>query len=135
MFCLDANIVIFALNKRRPEVEERLEAELAAGTRMSIPSIVLFELEYGVAKSNRPERSAAILAAFLEGGFDILPFDAEDAREAGAIRAHLELQGTPIGYYDTLIAAQVRRRDAALVTMNRRQFERVPGLMVTDWGT
>ena len=34
-----------------------------------------------------------------------------------------------------LAAAQARRRGAALVTLNRREFERVPGLIVTDWAT
>jgi tRNA(fMet)-specific endonuclease VapC len=41
--------------------------------------------------------------------------------------------GTPIGQYDTLIAAQARRRGALLVTANRREFARVPGLRVEDW--
>ena len=63
----------------------------------------------------------------------VLPFDAEDAAHAGDIRAHLERKGTPIGPYDYLIAAQARRRGATLVTANRREFERVPGLMVADW--
>ena len=64
----------------------------------------------------------------------MLPFEAEDAAHAGDIRAHLESKGTPIGHYDCLIAAQARRRGATLVTANRREFERVPGLMVMDWG-
>ncbi|MFZ4603412.1 MAG: PIN domain-containing protein [Caulobacterales bacterium] len=66
-------------------------------------------------------------------GVEVLDFDAEDAAEAGDIRAALELQGAPIGPYDILIAAQARRRSAALVTLNRREFERVPGLIVADW--
>ena len=49
------------------------------------------------------------------------------------IRAYLESIGKPIGPYDILIAAQARQRDAVLVTLNRRGFERVPRLMVTDW--
>ena len=55
-------------------------------------------------------------------------------RSAADIRASLEALGTPIGPYDVLIAAQARRRNAALVTLNRREFERVPGLIVTNWG-
>ena len=34
--------------------------------------------------------------------------------------------------YDVLIAAQARRAGALLVTANRREFHRVPGLIVTD---
>ena len=41
--------------------------------------------------------------------------------------------GTPIGHYDYLIAAQARRRGATLVTANVREFARVPGLLVADW--
>jgi tRNA(fMet)-specific endonuclease VapC len=61
------------------------------------------------------------------------PFEPEDAEEAGDIRAALERSGTPIGPYDTLIAAQARRRGALLVTANRREFARVPGLRSEDW--
>lgn len=134
MFCLDTNIVIFALNKRRPAVDVRLRAELAAGTRLLLPSIVLFELRYGIARSDRREASTRLLDAFLTAGFEIAPFEDEDATEAGDIRASLANAGTPIGPYDVLIAAQARRRGAVLVTDNRREYERVIGLMVTDWG-
>ncbi len=133
MFCLDTNAIVFALNKRRPEIDQRLQAELAAGTPLLVPTPVLFELRYGIAKSDRRETSARVLDAFLAEGFTLIVFDADDANEAGDIRAFLEGQGTPIGPFDYLIAAQARRRRAALVTLNRREFERVPGLIVTDW--
>jgi tRNA(fMet)-specific endonuclease VapC len=133
MFCLDTNVVIFAMNKRRPEIARRLDEELALGRPLMVSSIVLCELRYGVAKSNRRERSQVELDAFLAAGFQIPAFDAEDAAEAGEIRAFLQAKATPIGPYDVLIAAQARRRGAALVTLNRREFERVPGLTVTDW--
>jgi tRNA(fMet)-specific endonuclease VapC len=32
-----------------------------------------------------------------------------------------------------LIAAQARRRGATLVTANKREFARVPGLKTEDW--
>jgi tRNA(fMet)-specific endonuclease VapC len=66
-------------------------------------------------------------------GFDQPPFDIEDSREAGEIRAVLEARGRSIGPYDTLIAAQARRRHATLVTLNAREFERVPQLSVEGW--
>jgi tRNA(fMet)-specific endonuclease VapC len=133
LFCLDTNVVIFAINERRPKIVERLHRELAAGAPMFLPAIVVFELEYGCAKSRRQEHSRRALEIFLSAGFDQPPFDIEDAREAGEIRAWLEARGQPIGPYDTLIAAQARRRSATLVTLNVREFERVPGLHVEDW--
>lgn len=133
MFCLDTNVIISGIHGRVPAIEGRLRQELAAGTPLLVPAIVLFELHYGIAKSARREASTRILDTFLSDGFEILPFDAEDAAEAGDIRGILEAAGTPIGAHDTLIAAQARRRGAVLVTGNRSEFERVPGLMVTDW--
>ena len=133
MYCLDTNVVIFAINERRPKIAERLHRELAAGTVIIIPAIVMFELEYGCAKSKRREHSRRTLEVFLSAGFLQPPFDIEDAREAGEIRALLEARGQPIGPYDTLIAAQARRRHATLVTLNAREFERVPGLSLEDW--
>lgn len=134
MFLLDTNVIVHALNGRVPAVETRLQQELTVGTRLLISSIVVFELRYGIAESSRREASGRVLDAFLSEGFEIVSFDREDANEAGEIRAYLEASGMPIGAYDTLIAAQARRHGAVLVTSNRKEFERVPGLMVTDWG-
>ena len=133
MFCLDTNIIIHAINRRRPEFAVRISEELQAGRTLMVPAIVRFELEYGLAKSQRREANSAILATLLARGFEQPAFDLDDAAEAGDIRAALEAKGAPIGPYDLLIAAQASRRGAALVTLNCRDFERVPGLMVTDW--
>ena len=77
--------------------------------------------------------SETFLRAFIGDRMEVLRFDEEDAAEAGEIRARLERAGEPIGPYDILIAAQTRRRGATLVTFNRREFARVPGLAITDW--
>lgn len=134
MFCLDTNIVIGIINGRATAVEARFRETVGCAPLM-LSAVALFELRYGYAKSDRRLRMEELLATFLAPGVEVLPFDADDAAEAGDIRASLEAQGTPIGPYDILIAAQARRRGAALVTLNRREFERVPGLMVTDWAT
>jgi tRNA(fMet)-specific endonuclease VapC len=133
MFFLDTNVVIGVMTRRAPHFVARIEAELARGTPLLLSAIVLHELEYGARKSAHPERNVARIGDFLAGVADIVPLDAEDASEAGDIRAFLENKGTPIGPYDVLIAAQTRRRRIALVTNNRREFDRVPGLVVTDW--
>jgi tRNA(fMet)-specific endonuclease VapC len=51
------------------------------------------------------------------------------------MRAWLASQGTPIGPYDTLIAARAHALGVTLVSNNTREFERVPGLKVGNWAT
>lgn len=133
MICLDTNAVVVAINDRRSRVRVRFSQTARSGVPLSIPSIVLFELWYGIAKSRRREYNMETLAGFLTGPIQVLNFDTDDAREAGEIRATLERAGTPIGPYDVLIAAQARRRGATLVTANAREFSRVPGLKTEDW--
>ncbi len=65
--------------------------------------------------------------------FTLLPFEKEDARTAGEVRAHLRRKGTPIGPYDVLIAGQAVASKLILITHNCREFARVPGLMTEDW--
>jgi tRNA(fMet)-specific endonuclease VapC len=134
VYFLDTNVVIFALNKRKPAIDARLRCELTMGTPLLISTVVLFELRYGVARSDRREQSERVLNVFLADNFEIAPFDADDAAEAGALRGALAEAGTPIGPYDLLIAAQARRRGARLVTDNAKEFERVPELAVESWG-
>lgn len=133
MICLDTNAVIAVLNNSTTPVRARLEATLRSSTEVVISAVVYSELWYGAFKSAQPERNAQRIADFMASGIVILDFDADDAREAGHIRAALARAGTPIGPYDILIAAQARRRDALLVTANGREFSRVPGLKTEDW--
>jgi tRNA(fMet)-specific endonuclease VapC len=70
---------------------------------------------------------------FFAGPLDLVPFDDEDARAAGEVRAALESAGTPIGAYDLLIAGQALRYDATLVTANTAEFSRVGDLRWEDW--
>jgi tRNA(fMet)-specific endonuclease VapC len=135
MICLDTNAVIASINRRTPQVRSRLETALGQAGIIGIPTVVLFELRFGIAKSARPRENAAVPSAFL--ALDIIPwpFEAEDADEAGQIRAELERAGASIGPYDVLIAAQARRSNAVLVTANTREFMRVPDLNVEDWAS
>ena len=133
MICLDTNAVIASINLRPPTVRARLEQALAEAAPVGLSAIVLFELWYGIKKSARAGLNTLTLATFLALEVTPLPFEPDDAQEAADIRAALERIGTPIGPYDVLIAAQARRRDALLITANRREFARVPGLRMEDW--
>ena len=133
MYLLDTNLIVMVINERSDRAVRRFDAEVAAGAVLFMSSLVLFELRFGIAKSDRREKSRISLERFLLAPLTIVDFDADDAAEAAEIRAHLEKRGTPIGPYDILIAAQARRRGARLVTANRREFTREPELDVEDW--
>lgn len=96
----------------------------------ALSAIVVHELRYGASKSGRSKENHGRIDALR---FEILSFDAEDARQAGEIRAVLQKAGTPIGGYDMLIAGQALARNLILVTHNTREFERVAGLRIEDW--
>jgi tRNA(fMet)-specific endonuclease VapC len=133
MICLDTNVIIAAINQRAAAVRQRLMKTLHEGTIVGIPTVVMYELWYGIKKSARTQANADALDNFLALDVTPWPFEAEDAEEAGDVRAALERIGTPIGPYDVLIAAQARRRGAILVTANKNEFARVPGLQTQDW--
>ncbi|HEY5206669.1 MAG TPA: tRNA(fMet)-specific endonuclease VapC [Roseiarcus sp.] len=129
-FLLDTNLCIRVLRDRTPSLRERFNLE---GESLAISAIVLTELLHGAAKSARPDanrREVENFAARLE----VLPFDIAAAHHAADIRATLERQGRTIGGYDILIAGHARSRALIVITGNRGEFDRVPGLQCEDWG-
>jgi tRNA(fMet)-specific endonuclease VapC len=133
MICLDTNVVIAVINQHAAGVRQRLMKTLHEGTIVGIPTVVLYELWYGIKKNARAQQNTDALDGFLALDVTPWPFEPEDAEEAGDVRAALERLGTPIGPYDMLIAAQARRRGAILVSANKNEFSRVPGLQTQDW--
>ena len=134
MIVLDTNVVIAILNKRLASIRSEVDRRAARKERLALSSISVFELYFGVEKSRKRKINLESLRELLDGPLITIAFDDEDAAIAGDIRATLEVAGSPIGPYDLLIAAQAVRHDATLVTANVREFSRVPGLKVEDWG-
>ena len=132
-YLLDTNACIALINGAPEGVRSRFERAVSRDATVLLSSVVTFELWYGVGKSRHTESNRRRLEAFCAGPLDWIPFDDEDAREAGSVRAELEAAGTPIGAYDALLAGQARRRGATLVTSNQREFDRVRGLRWEDW--
>ena len=99
---------------------------------IAIPAIVIFELEFGLAKSKSPRKRRLQLQEFAVT-VDIIPFGIKEARAAASIRADLESIGKPIGPYDLLIAASAVSNNAVLVTHNQKEFSRIQDLKIEDW--
>lgn len=133
-YLLDTNACIALINGSQPTVRRRFQRAITQSSVILISSVVAFELWYGVGKIQRKESNTQRLEAFFAGPLEWTPFDDDDARAAGAVRAELEAAGKPIGAYDVLLAGQARRRGATLVTSNVKEFVRVAGLKWEDWG-
>ncbi len=132
-FLLDANAVVALLRNKPAEVREKYRKAESSGDYLAVSSVVLFELWYGVEKSDRVPENTERLRILLSGDLDLVNFDDEDAQTAGRVRAELEKAGTPIGACHVLIAGQALRRGLTLVTANTSEFSRVNGLNWEDW--
>jgi tRNA(fMet)-specific endonuclease VapC len=132
-YLFDTNACIALINSTEASVRRRFQRAVARESVMLLSSIVAFELWYGVAMSQRKDSNTQRLEAFFAGPFEWTPFNDEDARAAGTVRAELEAVGKPIGAYDVLLAGQARRRGVTLVTSNTKEFARVPRLKWEDW--
>jgi tRNA(fMet)-specific endonuclease VapC len=129
-YLLDTNICIYIIKKKPSSVLDHLE--MLQPSDVTISSITLAELEYGIAKSTRPEQNREALSGFLTP-FDILPFDEQAAYHYGEVRKDLEAKGQVIGSMDMMIAAHARSLGFPVVTNNEKEFKRVPGLIVENW--
>jgi tRNA(fMet)-specific endonuclease VapC len=127
---LDTNICIHLI-KHKPQDLLNKFARIAVGD-VGLSSLTLAELEYGVAKSSRPDSNRAALRLFASP-LEIASFDESAAAIYGKIRVVLEKRGHPIGSMDMLIAAHSLSLGARLITSNAAEFKRIPGLKVENW--
>lgn len=126
---LDTNTVAYAF-KGMGGVRERLLA--TPRDQVALPAIVVYEIEYGLARLPVGERRRQQWAEFVNS-IRILPLNAEAARQAALIRAELEASGQGIGPQDVLIAGIAVAHGAVLVTRNLREFGRIGRLATINW--
>lgn len=129
MYLLDTNTVIYffkGLGNVAKNMFERSPQEIF------IPSIVIYELEVGIAESNDSKKREEQLLTLLSH-VQIVDFSENEAKVSAKIRAELEKNGTPIGPLDTLIAGCAKANGLTLVTRNIDEFKRVDGLSLQNW--
>jgi len=126
-YLLDSNAVI-GLLAGKTSLTKRIRRH--APQDFGVSAIATHELFYGAFKSERKAHNLDVVEGLQ---FEVVEFDQDDSRQAGAIRAALAIAGTPIGPYDVLIAGQAQARDLILITRNTGEFSRVNGLRIEDW--
>ena len=128
-YVLDTNTLIYFF-KGMGNIQRQLLS--LPPNEIGVPTIVLFELEVGIAKSSSPRKRISQLKEFTDP-VNIIPFGMAEAKAAAQIRAKLEKKVIPIGPYDILIAACAKANDLILVTHNLKEFKRIEGLRLEDW--
>ena len=129
-YMLDTNTCIYIIKHHPPKVKKRLQ-KIPVGN-VGVSSIVVAELCYAVAQSQKRTHNQAALDDFLEYLL-VLDWPADAALPYGEARTYLKKKGAPIGAMDLLIAAHAIAENAALVTDNVREFRRIPKLKVENW--
>lgn len=96
---------------------------------MAISLITFGEIYEGIYYGRDPQRSEAVFRQFLRS-VDVLPLNRSIMQRFAGIRGDLRRRGQIIGDPDILIAATAIYYDLALLTRNRKHYERIPTLKV-----
>jgi len=128
-YVLDTNTLIYFF-KGLGDVSKHMLAQ--SPSELAIPTVVLFELEVGIAKSTSPRKRKSQLQE-ITALVNVLPFGTAESKSTAQIRVKLEKQGLPIGPYDVLIAATALANNMILVTHNQKEFGRIESLKIEDW--
>lgn len=130
---LDTNICIFLLGKKKTIYFDKLDKlQTKAKHKIAISAIVLAELQYGIADSQRKAQNQSDLSILLSN-LDILSYTDKSAFYYGEIRTELKKKGCIIGGNDLLIASHAIAEEAILITNNTKEFQRIEGLSVLHW--
>lgn len=129
---LDTNICIFLLGKKQKSYFDKLDDIQTKKHQIAISAIVLAELQFGIANSQKIEQNQKDLNILL-GKLDILSYDDKCAKYYGELRTALKKMGRIIGGNDLLIASHAMAENATLITNNYKEFQQVVGLKTEYW--
>ncbi len=129
-YSLDTNICIALLKDSDASLLEKIKNQRAEDFVLS--SVVKAELYYGARYSSQVDANLRSLSRFF-AQFQSIAFDDRAAEVYGNVRALLRREGNMIGANDLLIASSALAWNLILVTRNRSEFIRVPGLAVETW--
>lgn len=125
MIIADTDVLIDFL--RGKGAAETIARELKTGG-LHTTAISAFELWAGTKSDHQVTVVETLLAALT-----ILPLESEAAKHAAKVRRELERKHSPIGMADSLIAGICLERGGVLITRNRKHFERVPGIKLSEF--
>jgi len=136
MYLFDTDVLSQLAKKRRPSVLLARLADTPVAAQFT-SAINVAEIYHGIYRLDEEGGPGESLLEFFDGQvfprLTILPFEREDARTYGRLRAALERKGRPRFEPDMQIAAIALRNRLTVVTGNVRHFAGIPGLRVENW--
>ena len=127
-YMLDTDTVSFALRGQGRVAARLLEHR---PSQLCISSIALAELRFG-AETRRSQRLHRIISTFVES-VEVVAFDQRAADRVATVATSLARRGTPIGSFDTLMAAHALSLGLTFVTNNTHRFSRIAELNTENW--
>ena len=100
---------------------------------VAISAITVAELRVGIGltKGRRRANRELFVASVLDA-ISIESYDLEVAEAHAQLMVHVRRAGTPRGAHDLIIAATALARDREVVTLDRRGFADLPGVVVVE---
>lgn len=135
MILVDTNVISETL---KPSPDQRvIEWLIANDAELALPSMVIAELAYGIARI-RPDQRAKRLEQGLEAWRArfrdrIHAFSEADALAYGEVMGTRSQSGLPMSIPDGIIAAMARTRGASVATRNVEDFGALQLEVVNPW--
>ena len=133
---LDSSIVI--TSERRGETVERLIERIISATGdqdAALSSVGLTELVHGIYRAQTPAQRLR-RESFIDELLAVLtvyPFTKQTAMIAGKLDAEQQAKGVVIPFPDLLIGATALALGFAVLTVNLRHFQSIPGLSIVHF--
>lgn len=131
LYMLDTNMCSYIIRDNPKGIFQKLK-EVEKEHTIALSSIVVSELLYGANKKGSV-KLIKVVNMFVEQ-FTIHDYNKASAQAYADTRTTLEKQGQVIGVHDMLIAAHALSLGATIVTNNTKEFERIKGLTIENWG-
>lgn len=130
MVCFDTDFLIACLQEGREAIKKLEDLQESDDTAAVTTTVNAAKLWKGVYRSKKGQQEAAKVKRLLDSQ-EMIILDRDSARMVGELYA--AIKSNPIGESDLLIASIVLANKQAIVTKNKKHFERVPGLQVKRW--
>ncbi len=130
LLMLDTDTASYLIKGNSPVLDSFIRAQDI--WQICISAVTRVELRFGAAGKSANKKLTANVEYFLNMTHT-LSWDERAADQYGEVRSALERVGTPIGAFDTLIAAHAKSLDATLVTNNTKHLKFVKGLKLANW--